>query len=70
MILKTPKLTKVSGDEKVYFCGCPLIGAGVQNKREGGKEGGSEPGRNWVGYSEMISLIRNGPYCDISEPLG
>lgn len=45
MILKTPKLTKVSGDEKVYFCGCPLIGAGVQNKREGGKEGGSEPAR-------------------------
>jgi len=55
-----------SRDKKVYFCGCSLIGAGVQNKREGGREGG----RNWVGYSEMISLIRNGPYCDISEPLG
>lgn len=56
------KITKVSGDEKVYFCGCPLIRAGVQNKREGG--------RDWVSYREMISLTRNGPYCDISEPLG
>lgn len=56
------KITQVSGDEKIHFCGYPLIGAGVQNKRDGEKD--------WVGYREMISLIRNGPYCDISEPLG
>lgn len=43
-----------------------LMGAGIQNKREGGEEGG----RVWVGHRETISLIRNGPYYDTSEPLG
>lgn len=55
-------MAKVSEGEKIHFCGSPLIAVGVQNKRDGGK--------NWVGCREMISLIRNGPYCDISEPLG
>lgn len=42
-----------------------LMGAGIQNKREGGEEGE----RVWVGHRETISLIRNGPYYDTSEPL-
>lgn len=48
------------GRESIFLC--------LPSNRSWGSE--QEGGRNWVGYSEMISLIRNGPYCDISEPLG